>query len=105
MRSLLSTLVLALYAAAAAANVTLEPRQGTAALSNVTCGRASYTKQQVDAAVAGGCRLHAEGDQLGSGNYPHRFNNREGLVFAVSGPYQEFPILASGAVYSGSACS
>ena len=105
MHSLLSTLALALYAAAATANAAaLEPRQGTAGLSNVTCGRASYTKQQVDAAVAEGCRLHAAGDQLGSSKYPHRFNNREGLVFAVAGPYQEFPILASGAVYSGSAC-
>ncbi|KAK4038595.1 Ribonuclease/ribotoxin [Parachaetomium inaequale] len=103
MRSLLSTLALAFYAAAAAANVSLEPRQGTAALSNVTCGRASYTKQQVDAAVAEGCRLHAAGDQLGSSQYPHRFNNRESLTFAVAGPYQEFPILASGAVYSGKA--
>ncbi|KAK4124391.1 ribonuclease-domain-containing protein, partial [Parathielavia appendiculata] len=96
------TLTLALCAVSANADLLLH-RQGTASLSNVTCGRASYTKHQVDAAVAEGCRLHAAGEQLGSSKYPHRFNNYEGLVFAVSGPYQEFPILNSGSVYSGNA--
>jgi hypothetical protein len=102
MVNLISALTLALCAAAATADsLGLLPRQGTASLSNVTCGRTSYTKQQVDAAVAEGCRLHAAGEQLGSSKYPHKFNNREGLVFAAAGPYQEFPILESG-VYAGS---
>ncbi|KAK0653153.1 Ribonuclease/ribotoxin [Cercophora newfieldiana] len=70
--------------------------QGTASLSSVTCGSNKYTRKQVDEATAEGCRLFAEGRQLGNNNYPHQFNNREALVFAASGPYQEFPILTSG---------
>ncbi|KAL2261656.1 hypothetical protein VTK26DRAFT_3671 [Humicola hyalothermophila] len=99
-------LLLALCAAFAAADPALRPvlgkRQGTASLGNVTCGRNSYSKQQVDAAVAEGCRLHKAGEQIGSSKYPHRFNNREGLELATDGPYQEFPILPSG-VYTGRA--
>lgn len=90
-----SALSLALYAVAAVA-------QGTASLSGVTCAQTAYTKQQIDDAVTEGCRLHAAGQQLGNSKYPHTFNNREGLVFAASGPYQEFPILHTGAVYTGS---
>jgi len=74
---------------------------GTASLGNVTCGTKTYSRRQVDEATAEGCRLHSEGLQIGNSKYPHRFNNREGLVFATSGPYQEFPIISSGN-YSGS---
>ncbi|KAL2186133.1 Ribonuclease/ribotoxin [Thermothelomyces heterothallicus CBS 203.75] len=103
MRNAIPTLTLALYAVATAATGSLEPRQGTDSLSSVTCGSTSYTKQEIDDAVAEGCRLYAAGEQLGTSNYPHRFNNREGLTFSISGPFQEFPLLASGAVYSGGA--
>lgn len=98
-----SALTLALAAATTAVvdAAHLERRQGTASLGNVTCGSNSYSKSQVDEAVAEGCRLFAAGEQVGSNKYPHRFNNREGLSFATSGPYQEFPILESG-VYTGS---
>lgn len=102
MRNLISSLTLALYAVAAAANSSLEARQGTTSLIGVTCGSTTYTKQQVDAAVAEGCRLHGFGRQLGDNRYPHQFNNREGLVFAAAGPYQEFPILANRLLYAGS---
>lgn len=102
------TLLLTLCAALTAANpagplpaLTLDKRQGTATLGNITCGKHSYTKQQVDDAVAEGCRLHKAGQQLGSSKYPHRFNNYEGLVLATKGPYQEFPILQNG-LYTGS---
>ncbi|KAK3291986.1 Ribonuclease/ribotoxin [Chaetomium fimeti] len=101
MRNLISTLALALYASAAAADATLDRRQGTSALANVTCGRNTYSRSQIEDAVFEGCSLHAAGEQLGNSRYPHRFNNREGLTFATAGPYQEFPILSSGAVYSG----
>lgn len=74
----------------------LERRQGTTSLESVTCGSNKYTQKQVDEAVGEGCRLIAANQQLGTNKYPHRFNNREGLVFATSGPYQEFPILKSG---------
>jgi hypothetical protein len=105
MRNLISTLALALYASAAAADATpnLHPRQGTSGITSVTCGRTTYTRDQIEDAVFEGCRLHAAGEQLGNSRYPHRFNNREGLTFSTSGPYQEFPILANGNVYSGSA--
>ncbi|KAG8419417.1 hypothetical protein J3458_004285 [Metarhizium acridum] len=33
--------------------------------------------------------------------YPHRYNNYEGFDFPVDGPYNEFPILKSGRIYSG----
>ncbi|KXX73227.1 Guanyl-specific ribonuclease F1 [Madurella mycetomatis] len=104
MLSPFSLLTVALYAAAAAAaaDLAFDKRQGTTTLGNVTCGTQSYSAQQVNEATAEGCRLHAAGQQIGSSRYPHRFNNREGLVFATSGPYQEFPILESG-VYTGRA--
>ncbi|KAK4247605.1 Ribonuclease/ribotoxin [Corynascus novoguineensis] len=103
MRKFISTLTLGLCAVATTANAKLEPRQGTDSLSSVTCGSTTYSKQDVDAAVAEGCRLYAAGEQLGNSRYPHRFNNRERLTFDISGPYEEFPILANGAVYSGRA--
>jgi hypothetical protein len=90
MVNLSTALASALLIAAAAAQA------GTASLSSVTCGNNKYTRKQVDEATAEGCRLHASGQALGNNNYPHQFNNREGLVFAASGPYQEFPIVSSG---------
>ena len=105
MRNLISTLALALYASAAAADATLDlnRRQGTSDITGVTCGRTTYTRDEIDAAVFEGCRLYAAGEQLGNSRYPHRFNNREGLTFSTAGPYQEFPILSNGNVYAGSA--
>ena len=46
-------------------------------------------------------RLFQEGETVGSNDYPHTFNNREGFDFAVGGPYQEFPILSSFDPYTG----
>jgi hypothetical protein len=54
----------------------------------------------VSAAVNQGCNYFENGQQVGSGNYPHRYNNYEGFDFRVSGPWQEFPIKTSG-VYTG----
>ncbi|KAK5652009.1 hypothetical protein OQA88_10912 [Cercophora sp. LCS_1] len=82
--------------AALCALVAVASAQGTAGISSVTCGSNKYTKKQVDEATAEGCRLHQAGQQIGNNNYPHQFNNREALVFAASGPYQEFPIVTSG---------
>lgn len=66
-----------------------------------TCGSVVYTAAQVNAASSKAYSLYKAGTTLGSNSYPHKFNNNEGFTFAVSGPYQEFPIMASGAVYSG----
>ncbi|KAJ0165063.1 Guanyl-specific ribonuclease F1 [Colletotrichum tanaceti] len=96
-------LVFALCAVSATANpiASLDKRQsavdvGTANIGTVTCGDNRYSKKQIEEATAEGCRLHAVNQQLGSSQYPHRFNNRENLAFASSGPYQEFPIVSSG---------
>ncbi|OLN89316.1 Guanyl-specific ribonuclease F1-like protein 2 [Colletotrichum chlorophyti] len=97
-----STLVFALCAVLAAANPisvpgqALEKRQGTSTVGSVTCGTNKYSRKQIEEATAEGCRLYAANQQIGTSQYPHRFNNREGLVFATSGPYQEFPIIPSG---------
>ncbi|KAK4142928.1 Ribonuclease/ribotoxin [Dichotomopilus funicola] len=104
----LPALTLTLLAAAATVTANsltpvLERRQGTTGLGHVTCGTTTYNKAAIDAAVAEGCQLYADRETLGSSKYPHRFNNREGLQFAVAGPYQEFPILSNGKVYSGRA--
>ncbi|KAF9876780.1 hypothetical protein CkaCkLH20_05626 [Colletotrichum karsti] len=97
MVSLKSTLVLALCAVLAAANpIALEKRQGTADINQVRCADARYSRKQIDEATAEGCRLYAANQQLGTSQYPHRFNNREGLAFTTTGPYQEFPIISSG---------
>jgi hypothetical protein len=47
-----------------------------------------------------GCKYSKAGTQVGSGDYPHRYNNYEGFDFRVTGPWQEFPISRSG-VYTG----
>ncbi|KAL0934945.1 guanyl-specific ribonuclease N1 [Colletotrichum truncatum] len=97
MVSFKSTLVLGLCAVLTAANpIALDKRQGTNSIESVTCGTTKYSRKQLNEATAEGCRLYAANQQLGTSQYPHRFNNREGLVFATSGPYQEFPILSSG---------
>lgn len=74
----------------------LSAAQGTSSIESVTCGTNKYTQKQVNEAVDEACRLIATNQQLGTNRYPHRFNNREGLEFATSGPYEEFPILKSG---------
>lgn len=82
--------------AAAVCAVTLTSAQGTDSIGSISCGSKTYTKQQVDEATAEGCRLFANNQQIGNNNYPHRFNNFEKLVFATSGPFQEFPIVSNG---------
>ncbi|KAK0665309.1 Ribonuclease/ribotoxin [Cercophora samala] len=96
MFTLKTLLLLALSAA------TATTAQGTSGIGQVTCGNNNWSKAQIEEALEEGCRLHEERQQLGQNNYPHRFNNREGLVFAASGPYQEFPIVRNGAYEGGS---
>lgn len=42
------------------------------------------------------------GTQVGTNNYPHQFNNREGFTFnsGCYAPYYEFPVVPDG-VYTG----
>ncbi|KAL9531941.1 Guanyl-specific Ribonuclease [Sphaerulina musiva] len=69
--------------------------------SATTCGSYQYTAARVRAALNQGVMYYNNGQQVGDNDYPHTFNNREGFNFAVSGPYQEFPILQNGNVYTG----
>ncbi|TDZ14290.1 Guanyl-specific ribonuclease F1 [Colletotrichum sidae] len=106
MISLKSTLLLALCAFATASPLpeqTLQRRQGSSDnIQPVDCGGERYSRRQLEEATAEGCRLYANSLQVGTSQYPHRFNNREGLIFASTGPFQEFPIIPSGN-YSGRA--
>ncbi|KAM3416180.1 hypothetical protein BST61_g7788 [Cercospora zeina] len=74
----------------------LLPRQ-----SATNCGGVSYSAGAVRAALNQGYNYYRNGEQVGSNDYPHTYNNREGFSFRVSGPYQEFPLLANGNVYTG----
>ncbi|OCT47033.1 Guanyl-specific ribonuclease Ms [Cladophialophora carrionii] len=66
-----------------------------------TCANVCYWQSDIDAAVSRGFELLESGQTLGSGDYPHQYNNFEGFDFPVSGPWYEFPILSSFQVYSG----
>ncbi|KAK4502172.1 hypothetical protein PRZ48_005597 [Zasmidium cellare] len=76
------------------------PTELVARQSSTTCGNNYYSSGQVSNAVNQGYNYYANGEQVGSGDYPHTYNNYEGFDFPVSGPYQEFPIKESG-VYTG----
>jgi hypothetical protein len=89
--SLLS--LLAILATTSSAFPLLEERAAT------TCGSTAYTATQVNAAAQKACSYYKAGTTANS--YPHTYNNFEGFSFSVAGPYQEFPILASHAVYTG----
>lgn len=67
----------------------------------VTCGTAKHTLANVKAATARGYSLM--NSPIGTNSYPHKFNNREGLDMWCTGKtaFNEFPILSSGALYSG----
>ncbi|KAM7194556.1 ribonuclease domain containing protein [Naviculisporaceae sp. PSN 640] len=71
----------------------LEKRAGA------TCGSVVYSATAVNAASVRACNHYKAGTTVGG--YPHTYNNYEGFTFAVAGPYQEFPILSSGALYTG----
>ncbi|OTA88150.1 hypothetical protein M434DRAFT_62642, partial [Hypoxylon sp. CO27-5] len=64
-----------------------------------TCGSTYYTATAVNQAAQKACTYYNSGEA--PGGYPHTYNNYEGFSFAVSGPYLEFPLLASGSVYTG----
>ena len=67
-----------------------------------TCGSTYYTATQVNQAAQKACTYYQAGST--AGGYPHTYNNYEGFSFTVAGPYLEFPLLASGSVYTGGEC-
>ncbi|KAH7018176.1 Ribonuclease/ribotoxin [Microdochium trichocladiopsis] len=92
----LSAIVTALFASAVLASDEEAHLERRAA---ATCGTVSYSASAVTAASQRACSNAASGNT--PGGYPHQFNNREGFVFATSGPYLEFPIMKSGSIYTG----
>ncbi len=99
----LKSLLVLYLSALVVADVSLEAR-AVQVSSSVVCGSTSYTVAQLEAATEEGCRLRAASQQLGTSKYPHRFNNREGLVLSPYGLYQEFPILTN-KLYDGGWCN
>lgn len=65
-------------ATAFALPVELEERQ-----SSTTCGSTYYSASEVRAAVQQGYDYYANGQEVGSNDYPHTYNNYEG--FGMSG--------------------
>jgi hypothetical protein len=64
------------------------------------CGGVEYTASQVSAAMDAACGHFQDGTQAGS--YPHTYNNYEGFEFkGYDGPFQSFPIMEDGDVYTG----
>lgn len=86
-------LSLLLLFSTASAHPIIEERAAT------TCGSNSYTATAVNQAAQKACTYYNAGSA--PGGYPHTYNNYEGFSFTVTGPYLEFPLLASGAVYTG----
>lgn len=70
-----------------------------------TCGNVFHPAARTNAASVRACNLWRAGTTVGTNRYPHTFNNREGFNFAVGGPYVEFPVMASGAIYTGGTCN
>ncbi|EFY92176.1 Guanyl-specific ribonuclease F1 [Metarhizium acridum CQMa 102] len=87
--------LLSLVALISAAPANLQARDAT------NCGGVQYTAAAVQAAANAACQYVESGSHAGSSTYPHRYNNYEGFDFPVDGPYNEFPILKSGRIYSG----
>ncbi|KAK8930055.1 Guanyl-specific ribonuclease F1 [Metarhizium anisopliae] len=87
--------LLSLVALVSAAPANLQARDAT------NCGGVQYTAGAVQAAADAACDYVQSGSHAGSSTYPHRYNNYEGFNFPVAGPYNEFPILKSGKIYTG----
>ncbi|KAI2612577.1 uncharacterized protein GGS25DRAFT_124889 [Hypoxylon fragiforme] len=95
---ILSTILLAAVSVSALAVEKVAPRQNACV---ITCGSICYWQESVDEAVQKGFELYQAGDTVGSNDYPHQFNNREGFDFPGASPYYEFPILSSFVPYTG----
>lgn len=71
----LSSLSAVAFAASAfALPAGIEERQ-----SSTTCGSTYYSASEVRAAVNQGYDYYASGEQVGSNDYPHTYNNYEGF--------------------------
>ena len=92
----LPIVLLSLLSIASAAPASLSPR------AEAICGSVYYSASAVNAASQAACSHFRAGTTVGSNSYPHRYNNFEGFNFGgVASPYQEFPIMSSGSIYTG----
>ncbi|KAL8827954.1 MAG: hypothetical protein Q9170_006802 [Blastenia crenularia] len=66
-----------------------------------TCGSTCYYQSDINEAVAQGCNYLKKGQTVGSGSYPHVYNDYEGFNFPSASPWYEFPILSSYNPYTG----
>ncbi|KAI6093916.1 ribonuclease-domain-containing protein [Hypoxylon rubiginosum] len=104
--------------AALLASAVAAPVEERAELAATTCGSTYYSANAVNQAAQKACSYYQAGqaprqvlllmpqdlpltNMLLYSSYPHTYNNYEGFSFAVSGPYLEFPLLASGSVFTG----
>ncbi|KAI0883340.1 ribonuclease-domain-containing protein [Annulohypoxylon maeteangense] len=96
---ILSTIFLAAISAVQVSAVAVSERQSQTCVA--TCGSTCYWQSDIDAAVKQGYNYQQQGKTVGSGKYPHVYNDYEGFNFPDSGTYYEFPILSSFKVYTG----
>ncbi|KAI1384854.1 ribonuclease-domain-containing protein [Hypoxylon trugodes] len=99
---ILSTVLLAALSVASVSAVTVEKvraRQDQTCVA--TCGSVCYYQEDLDEAVKTGYGLHQQGKTVGSNDYPHEYEDREGFDFPGPSPYYEFPILSSFEPYDG----
>ncbi|ROT41405.1 Ribonuclease/ribotoxin [Sodiomyces alkalinus F11] len=69
---------------------------------DVVCGRNEYSREEIQAAADAACEHFESGTTAGRSTYPHAYRNFEGFEFdGIDGPYQGFPLLSSGRVYTG----
>ncbi|KAI0481499.1 guanine specific ribonuclease N1 [Xylaria cf. heliscus] len=90
-------IILAVISAVTVSGAAVETRQSCAK----TCGNVCYTQSDLDDAVSQGYGYYEDGETVGSGDYPHQYNNYEGFDFPDPGPWYEFPILSSEEPYTG----
>ncbi|KAI1397367.1 hypothetical protein F4819DRAFT_499556 [Hypoxylon fuscum] len=92
-------ILLAAVSVSALAVEKIAPRQDQTCVA--TCGSQCYWQEDIDEAVKQGYGLYQSGKTVGSNDYPHQYNDREGFDFPGPSPYFEFPILSSFEPYDG----
>ncbi|KAH8695461.1 Ribonuclease/ribotoxin, partial [Talaromyces proteolyticus] len=96
----ISKLAATLFLLTSSAYAATQLKQARANSCVETCGSTCYWQSDIDDALNKGYSLYKSGDT--ADDYPHTYRDDEGFDFPVDGPYQEFPILSSYEVFTGS---
>lgn len=72
-----------LFAVSAISAPTAVPAELQERQSATRCGSYSYSQSRVQAAFNKGVSYYNNGQQVGSGNYPHTYNNYEGKFLNI----------------------